>query len=216
MKVVESLDQKAEDLLMDLMDCLVAWSSPGSSLQWHHQLSSPDLRWWQLGFGSSCLCCLFFPWPFWNHGPSKGDEGKEGCNESHEGSEGNVKGSSSWWVGQCNWAQEVWRFQGPEHVGWDRHRWGEEVWQVHSSRTVHDQNSQEGSDQGWQEDDVRQGGDREGQACQDCGQGISRGGFEAANLMPWFSRPWSCSPRLLVAPWGFGAQLVSRAQFAVH
>ena len=62
----------------------------------------------------------------------------------------------------------------------------------------------------------RQGGDREGQACQDCGQGISRGGFEAANLRPWFSRPWSCSPRLLVAPWGIGAQLVSRAQFAVH
>ena len=40
--------------------------------------------------------------------------------------------------------------------------------------------------------------------------------FEAANLRPWFSRPWSCSPRLLVAPWGIGAQLVSRAQFAVH
>ena len=73
---------------------------------------------------------------------------------------------------------------------------------------LHDQDSPEASNQGWQEVDVRQGGDGEGPACQDCREGKPRCGSEVHDLRPWFFRPWRCSQRRLAAPWGIGARLV--------
>ena len=166
-----------------------------------------DDPWRNAGIWLKLLLTLLhsFWWSFQQHGPC--DEGQEGCHEGHEGSKGHDEGRSSWWVGHCNWAQEIGHFQGPEHFGWDWHRRGEEVWQVRSSRAVHDQDSPESSNQGWQEVDVRPGGDGEGPACEDCGEGIPCGKFEARILRSYFFDPWSCSLTILVAPWGIGARL---------
>merc|ERR1711973_36429 len=103
--------------------------------------------------------------------------------------------------------EEIRHRQDLEQSDRDWHRGGEEVWKVHSSRTVHDQDSPEASNQGWQEVDVWQGGDGEGAACQDCRASKPRCGPEVSDLRPWFFRPWRCSQRKLVAPWGIGAQL---------
>ena len=165
---------------------------------WVSQLM--QLIWAQAAFDSDSSLPFFR-----HHGPC--NEGKEGCHESHEGSEGHDQGRPHGFVGWRHWDEEIWHRQDLEQSDRDWHRGGEEVWQVHSSRTVHDQDSPEASNQGWQEVDVRQGGDGEGPACQDCREGKRRCGSEIPDLRPFF-RPWRCSQRRLVAPWGIGARLV--------
>ena len=94
-------------------------------------------------FGSSCLCWQFLQNYPTHHGPC--NEGKEGGNEGHERSEGHDQGSTFGWVGHCYWYEEVRHHQSPQHIDWDRHPGGEEVWQVRSPGLVYDQDSPEGS-----------------------------------------------------------------------
>merc|ERR1712066_497984 len=57
-----------------------------------------------------------------------------------------------------------------------------QIGQVHHSRPLHDQDAQEACDQGWQEGGVREGGDGEGEACEDCGEGLPSKGTEGLHL----------------------------------
>ena len=147
-----------------------------------------------------------------HHGPC--NEGKEGGNEGHERSEGHDQGSAFGWVGQCDWDEEGRHQQSLELIDWDRHRGGEEVWQVRSPWLVHDQDSHKGSCQRRRHsDDVWERSEDKATAREDCREGISSFSTQKSNLRPWLIRhvrPWSCSQRMLVAPWGFGAQLVFR------
>merc|ERR1712232_615426 len=52
------------------------------------------------------------------------------------------------------------------------HQGGEEDRQVHHSRPLHAEDQNEASDQGWQEGDLRESGDGEGEACEDGCQGL--------------------------------------------
>merc|ERR1712203_82943 len=54
--------------------------------------------------------------------------------------------------------------------------------QVHHSRPLHDQDAQEACDQGWQEGGFREGDDGEGEACEDCGEGLPSEGIEGRHL----------------------------------
>ena len=75
------------------------------------------------------------------HGPYEVNEGEEGGNEGHERSEGHDQGSAFGWVGQPDWDEEGRHQQSLDHIDWDRHPGGEEVWQVRSPWLVHDQDS---------------------------------------------------------------------------
>merc|ERR1712048_591958 len=64
-------------------------------------------------------------------------------------------------------------------------RWrkrGEEQGAVHSPRTVPDQDQGEAGYQGWQENDVRQGGRCQGEASENGGKGVRRRVLEAEHL----------------------------------
>ena len=61
---------------------------------------------------------------------------------------------------------------------------GAEDRQVHTAWALHDQDSREEGHQGRQEDDVRQGGEGQGQACYHRGEGIPSEGLEGLHLSP--------------------------------
>ena len=159
-------------------------------------------------FGSSCLRLTVLPpaYPSWPYEVS--NEGEEGGNESHERSEGHDQGSAFGWVGHCYWDEEGRHHQSPEHIDWDRHRRGEEVWQVRSPWLVYDQDSPEGSYQRWHSDDVWARDEGQTTASEDCREGISCFSIEESNLRPSWMLIGYAERLMLVAPWGFGAQLV--------
>ena len=133
-------------------------------------------------FGSSCLCWQFLQNYPTHHGPC--NEGKEGGNEGHERSEGHDQGSTFGWVGHCYWYEEVRHHQSPQHIDWDRHPGGEEVWQVRSPGLVYDQDSPEGSYQRRHSDDVWARDEGQTTASKDCREGISCFSIEESNLRP--------------------------------
>merc|ERR1712039_274061 len=59
---------------------------------------------------------------------------------------------------------------------------GQESGQGYCPRALHDQDAHEAGDQGGQARGLRQGGVREGQACQDSRQGLLRGSTEEERL----------------------------------
>merc|ERR1711879_542131 len=82
-------------------------------------------------------------------------------------------------------------YQGDRQPRSYRRRGGEEPRHLRHPRLGQDQDSQEASDQGGQEDDVRKGGPREGAASEDGGEGLRRGSAEEE-----FLRTCSLSSRM--------------------
>merc|ERR1712037_795018 len=111
-----------------------------------------------------------------SHEGYEGDERDEGY-ESDEGIEGwcaDVKG----WPrgGACgeDGSQEIGVLETYRGACGRWCQRGEEQGVVHSPRTVQDQDQGQAGYQGWKENDVRQGGCCEGEASEDCGQGVRR------------------------------------------
>merc|ERR1712060_201452 len=123
----------------------------------------------------------------------EGDEGHEGyesdeCDEGDEVDEGNedwcsdVKGWSCRSVGGEDRLEEIGLLKA-DQCSWRRWRKrGEEQGVVHSPRTVQDQDQGEAGYQGWEANDVRQGGCCQGEASENGGQGVRRRVLEAEHL----------------------------------
>merc|ERR1712050_9989 len=87
---------------------------------------------------------------------------------------------------------------------------GEERWQVRPSRGMHDQDAREARNQGGQEGGLRQGGYGEGEAGEDCREGLPRFRLEEAVLRASLTTrlatddtricPWVCHGRLVRQP----------------
>ena len=144
-----------------------------------------------------------------SHESDEGDEGDEGdeddegqsYHEGHEDVKAYVQGRPCHGVGWGFRIEEERDLNGLGDFGWDWHQGGEESRQVYASRPLHDQDTPQEGNQGWQEDDVRPGSEGQGPACQDCGEGFPRGRPEAANL----KRFWGQSlPLVVFVPLGFG------------
>merc|ERR1712203_715266 len=138
------------------------------------------------------------PLPFSRHSKSHdgSDEGDEGwCCDV----EGRARSCAcrSHRVEACRGQEDARSFGGGCHSA-------SQIGQVHHSRPLHDQDAQEACDQGWQEGGVREGDDGEGEACEDCGEGLPSESAEGRHLNLFVEqgvRVWTIHRCCLVSMW---------------
>merc|ERR1712150_341780 len=107
------------------------------------------------------------------HEGHEGYEGHEGeGNEDEKGREVHVEERSRRRLGQRVRAEAGASRQGPRVPRSRRYQRGEELWDIHGSWRLQDQDADEGSDKGWSTHDVRKGDASQGEARQDCREGV--------------------------------------------
>merc|ERR1712241_596036 len=115
---------------------------------------------------------------------------------AHEGNEGRCQGhepgcSRSSTLREHG-AEEGCVCEGSEELGRDWHAAGEECGKVRAPRLVHDQDTPEAGDEGWQEGGPWKGGHGQSQASKDSGEGIPRLSIEEGFLSSCVRSPVCC------------------------